>query len=247
MNSQEAKAQVDDLYQALYRHWEQKINHGRFMTELREGRLSLGSVRRFFKDWSIFSIEVVALNAVSYHVHMPFFINNYDLLPAFADKIAEELVWPKPPGHILILLETANALGFSKEELFNQPASPAGRAISDYCRRVFQDGSIAELWALHTFEETLGHWSKQWAAALTTHYGLSSRQAVYFTAHAEADLIEHEDRMGHGPLNRMILQRIMEQNLAATKLGYDLKYCALTMVDLQSLMEMNAIETPYVS
>lgn len=245
MNSQKAKAQVDNLYQELYRHWDQKINRGRFMTRLREGRLPLPSVRRFFKDWGLFSIEVVALNAVSYHIYLPFFVRNYDLLPAFSDKIAEELVWPKPPGHILILLETANALGLSKQELFEQPASPAGRAISDYCRRVFQDGSIAELWALHTFEETLGHWSKQWADALTTHYGLSTRQAVYFTAHAEADLTGHEDHMGHGPLNRMILQRIMEQDLTATKLGYDMKYCALTMVDLQSLMEINAIENPY--
>jgi pyrroloquinoline quinone (PQQ) biosynthesis protein C len=247
MNSHEAKARVDELYHELYRHWECKINHGPFMTQLREGRLPFASVRRFFKDWGLFSIEVVALNAVSYHVHLPFFINNYDLLPAFSDKIAEELVWPKPPGHILILLETANALGLSRQEVFEQPASPAGRAISDYCRRVFQDGSIAELWALHTFEETLGHWSKQWAEALTTHYGLSARQAIYFTAHAEADLIQHEDRMGHGPLNRMILQRIMEQDLTATKLGYDLKYCAFTMVDLHSLMETNAIGNPYPS
>ena len=53
--------------------------------------------------------------------------------------------------------------------------------------------------------------------------------------------------MGHGPLNRMILQRVMEQNLTATKLGYDLKYCAFTMVDLLSLMELNAIENPYPS
>jgi pyrroloquinoline quinone (PQQ) biosynthesis protein C len=247
MNSHEAKTRVDGLYHELYRHWELKINHGPFMTQLREGRLPLASVRRFFKDWGLFSIEVVALNAVSYYVHLPFFISNYDLLPSFSDKIAEELIWPRPPGHILILLETANALGLSKQELFEQPASAAGRAISDYCRRVFQDGSIAELWALHTFEETLGHWSKQWAEALTTHYGLNARQAVYFTAHAEADLIQHEDRMGHGPLNRMILQRIMEQDLTATKLGYDLKYCAFTMVDLHSLMEMNALQNPYPS
>ena len=245
MNSAEAKARVDSLYQALYERWDQKINHGLFMTQLRAGRLPLPSVRRFFKDWGLFSIEVVALNAVSYYVHLPFFVRNFDLLPAFTDKIAEELIAPKPPGHTLILLETANALSLSKKELFEQPASPPGRAISDYCRRVFQDGSIAELWALHTFEETLGHWSKQWAEALTTHYGLSRQQVIYFTAHAEADLIQHEDRMGHGPLNRMILQRIFEQELTSTKLGYALEYCAYTMVDLQSLMENHAIEDPY--
>ncbi len=153
-----AKAFVDHLYQDVYAHWDKRINHGAFMTRLREGTLPLPCLRRFFKDWGLFSIEVVALNAVSYYVHLPFFVENYDLLPAFSDKIAEELIAPKPPGHILILLETANALGLSKEELFEQPASAPGRAISDYCRRVFQDGSLIELWGAHVYEETLGHW-----------------------------------------------------------------------------------------
>lgn len=245
MNSEEAKAQVDQLYQDLYHHWKKKIHHGEFMTRLRQGDLPVGSLRRFFKDWGLFSVEVVALNAVSYHVHLPFFVRNFDLLPAFTDKIAEELVSPKPPGHTLILLDTANALGLSREELFEEPASAEGRAISDYCRRIFQDGSISELWGLHVYEETLGHWSKQWAKALTTHYGLTQKQAVYFTAHAEADLVQHEGRMGHGPLNRAILQRILEQDMTARRLGYDLKYCAFTMVDLHSLMEKHAIANPY--
>jgi len=245
MNAAQAKLFVDNLYNDVYAHWDKKINHGPFMTRLRDGALPLGSVRRFFKDWGLFSIEVVALNAVSYYVHLPFFVENYDLLPAFSDKIAEELVAPKPPGHILILLETATALGLSKEELFEQPASAPGRAISDYCRRVFQDGSLVELWGAHVYEETLGHWARQWGEALMAHYGISKRQAIYFTAHAEADLVQHDDRMGHGPLNRMILQRIIEQGKTSRKLGYDPKYCAYTMVDLHALMEQNALENPY--
>lgn len=245
MNASQAKAYVDNLYDDLYLHWQRKISQGPFMTQLREGRLPLPCVRRFFKDWGIFSVEVVALNAVSYYVHLPFFIRNYDLLPAFTEKIAEELISPRPPGHTLILLETAEALGLSRQEVLAQPASAAGRAISDYCRRIFQDGSIIELWALHVYEETLGTWSKQWAEALTSHYGLSRQQAAYFTAHAEADLVQHDGRMGHGPLNRMILQRILEQEMTTAKLGYDLQYCAFTMVDLQSLMESNAIQNPY--
>ncbi|HXG50341.1 MAG TPA: iron-containing redox enzyme family protein [candidate division Zixibacteria bacterium] len=245
MEPTEAKAYVDALYEDLYAHWRNTIADGRFMTELRAGSLPLGSIRRFFKDWGLFSVEVVALNAVSYHIHLPFFVENHDLLPAFAEKVAEELISPRPPGHTLILLETGRALGLSKEEILEQPASPAGRAISDYCRRLFQDGSILELWALHAYEETLAHWSKQWAKALVSHYGLTKRQAIYFTAHAEADLVQHEGRMGHGPLNRMILQRILERGLTASRLGYDPRYCAFTMVDLHSLMEKNALENPY--
>src|SRR5919202_4147796 len=185
MDSAEAKACVDRLYDDLHRHWLMRIGQAPFMTRLREGSLPVASIRRFFKDWGLFSVEVVALNAVSYYVPLPFFLRNYDLLPAFTEKIAEELISPKPPGHTLILLKTAEALGLSREELLTQPASAAGRAISDYCRRIFQDGSIIELWGLHVYEETLGLWSKQWAEALTSHYGLSKQQAVYFTAHAE--------------------------------------------------------------
>src|SRR5918995_4084497 len=112
-----AKNFVDNLYRDVYAHWDKRINQGLFMSQLRDGTLPLPCLRRFFKDWGLFSIEVVALNAVSYYVHLPFFVRNYDLLPAFTDKIAEELISPKPPGHTLILLQTANALGLSKEEL----------------------------------------------------------------------------------------------------------------------------------
>ena len=245
MESAAAKAFVDNLYKDVYAHWDKKINHGVFMTELRAGTLPLPCLRRFFKDWGLFSVEVVALNAVSYYVHLPFFVENYDLLPAFSDKIAEELIVPKPPGHILILLETAKALGLSKEEMFEQPASAPGRAISDYCRRIFQDGSIIELWGAHAYEETLAHWSSQWGQALVTHYGMSKRQSIYFTEHAEADLVQHQERMGHGPMNRMILQRIVEQGKTSRKLGYDPKYCAFTMVDLHALMEQHALGNPY--
>jgi len=247
MNSEQARAFVDDLYRDAHAYWDEKINRGTFMSQLRSGTLPRDCLRRFFKDWGLFSIEVVALNAVSYYVHLPFFVENDDLLPAFSDKIAEELVAPRPPGHILILLETAKALGLSKEELFEQPASAPGRAISDYCRRVFQDGSLIELWGAHVYEETLGHWAKQWGEALVSHYGMSRQQAIYFTAHAEADLVEHDSRMGHGPLNRMILQRIVEQGKTAKKLGYDPKYCAHTMIDLHALMEQHALENPYPS
>ena len=60
-----AKAFVDHLYQDVYAHWDKRINHGAFMTQMREGTLPLPCLRRFFKDWGLFSIEVVALNAVS--------------------------------------------------------------------------------------------------------------------------------------------------------------------------------------
>ncbi|HEX2932371.1 MAG TPA: hypothetical protein VHV54_21770, partial [Candidatus Binatia bacterium] len=64
MKSAQAKAFVDDLYTDVHARWNERINHGKFMSQLRGGSLPLPCLRRFFKDWGLFSIEVVALNAV---------------------------------------------------------------------------------------------------------------------------------------------------------------------------------------
>ena len=166
MEPAEAKAFVDNLYKDVYAHWDKKINRGAFMTQLRNGTLPLPCLRRFLKTGGFFPSRWSPSTPFRTTSICRFLSRTTICLPAFSDKIAEELIAPKPPGHILILLETANALGLSKEELFEQPASAPGRAISDYCRRVFQDGSIIELWGAHAYEETLAHWSKQWGTAL---------------------------------------------------------------------------------
>ena len=69
---------------------------------------------------------------------------------------------------------------------------PAARAINDFCHKIFIDGSIVELWGLHVFEESLSMWSGQWYTALTTHYGFSRQDAVYFSTHEEADMDTHK-------------------------------------------------------
>ena len=58
------------------------------------------------------------------------------------------------------------------------------------------------------FEESLSHWSGEWFTALTTKYGFTKPQAVYFSTHEEADMDTHqlgeggEEAMGHGAFNR---------------------------------------------
>ena len=78
-------------------------------------------IRQFFKNWGHFSLDVNALNALSYHTHLPFFVHHYDLLGPFCGKIADELISPKPPGHVLVLIQTAEAMGLSKEEVLEEP------------------------------------------------------------------------------------------------------------------------------
>jgi len=251
MTSEEAKVYVDYLYARMYEAWKEKIHNNPFMTQLRDGRLPMPVIRQFFKNWGHFSLEVNALNALSYYTHLPFFVRNFDLLGPFCAKIADELISPKPPGHVLVLLQTAEAMGLSRQEVLEDPYLPSARAINDFCHKIFIDGSLVELWGLHVFEESLSQWSGEWYRALTANYGFSKEQAIYFSTHEEADMDTHqlgeggEQAMGHGAFNRAVLQRALEDGAVEFRAGYSMEYCALTMVDLHAQMKQAAIENPY--
>jgi len=251
MSAGEAKAYVDRLYAHMYEHWKTKIPDSPFMTQLREGKLPKPVMRQFFKNWGHFSMEVNALNALSYHTHLPFFVHHFDLLGPFCAKIADELISPRAPGHVLVLLKTAEAMGLSKEEVLEEPYLPEARALNDFTHKIFFDGSLVELWGMHVFEESLAYWSGEWFKALTNHYGFTKEQAVYFSTHEEADLETHtlgeggEEAMGHGAFNRTVLQRALESGHVEFKAGYSLEYCACAMVDLHAQMKRAAMENPY--
>ena len=251
MSPAEASAYVDYLYAKMYGRWKEKIQSGPFMTLLRAGKLPMPVIRQFFKNWGRFSLEVNGLNAVSYYIHLPFFVHNFDLLGPFCAKIADELISPKAPGHVLVLVKTAERMGLTRQEVLEDPFLPEARAINDFCHKIFIDGSIVELWGLHVFEESLAHWSGEWFKALTTHYGFTKEQAVYFSTHEEADLEPHalgeggEEAMGHGAFNRAILQRVLEDGRVEFRAGYSMEYCALAMVDLHAQMKRAAMENPY--
>ena len=250
LSAEEAKAYVDYLYSTLYQAWHEKIHSGTFMSQLRAGQLPMPVIRQFFKNWGHFSMEVNALNAVSYYTHLPFFVRNFDLLGPFCAKIADELISPRAPGHVLVLLETAETMGLSRKEVLEDPYLPAARAINDFCHKIFIDGSLVELWGLHVFEESLSHWSAEWFTALTTKYGFSKQQAVYFSTHEEADMDTHqlgeggEEAMGHGAFNRTVLTRALQDGVEF-RAGYSMEYCALTMIDLHAQMKQAALDTPY--
>ena len=213
------------------------------MTSLREGTLPLSTIRLFFKNWGAFTVEINTLIAASYHKHIGFFKRHTDLLGPFGAKVADEFVHPKPPGHILVMLQTAEALGLPKEEVLRQPMLPEARAILDFKRTLLWEGTVAEWWFSLLTEEPIGHWAAGWYRALTSHYGFSREQSIYFSTHEEADLKEHaEGVMGHGSFNRLVMQRILEDGYADVREGYTLEYCALTAVDLFGFMHRGVYE-----
>jgi hypothetical protein len=180
---------------------------------------------------------------VSYHKHIGFFKRHPDLMGPLGTKIADEFIHPKPPGHVLVMLETAEALGLTKDQILREPMLPECRAILDFKRQLMWEGTVAEWWFSMLTEEPIGHWARMWFKTLTEKYGFTRQQAIYFSTHEEADLEEHADGvMGHGTFNKLVMQRILEDGYADCREGYNLEYCALAAVDLYGVMHRAAAE-----
>ena len=249
LSAQEAKAYVDYLYSTVSKAARERIHNGPFMTQLRDGTLPLPVIRQFFKNWGHFSTELNGLDAVSYYTHLPFFVRNFELLGPFCAKVAGKLTSPKAPGEVLVLLQTAEELGLSRKEMLEDPLLPAARAINDFCHKIFIDGSIAELWGLHVFEESLSLWMSEWYTALTTKYGFTSEQAIYFSSREEAgqdsqNLRTGADRIVGSGFNRTVLERVLQDRIEF-RAGYTIEYCALTMIELHAQMKQAAMDNPY--
>src|SRR5262249_16969324 len=243
MTAREAKAYVDELYRKVAKRWEERVNHSQFMKELTTGRLSKRVFRLFFKNWAAYTIEINTLEAASYHKHIHFFRKHRDLMAPMAQKLADELIHPKPPGHVHVVVETAKALDITEDEIFVSPMLAEFRAKIDFKRSILWEGTGDEFYAAGATEEQTGYWSADCFRALTTHYGLTAEQAVYFSTHEEADLKEHADGvMGHGSFRRLVLRRLLEDGMVDVRPGYSLEYCGLTAVDLHGVILQAALD-----
>jgi pyrroloquinoline quinone (PQQ) biosynthesis protein C len=242
MSDREAKACVEALYNKVRQRWKERVTDGEFMRALLSGKLSRNALRIFFKNWGSYTIEINTVEAASYHKHIAFFRKHRDLMAPMAQKLADELIHPEPPGHVHVVLETARALGIDDDEIFLAPMLAEFRAKLDFKRAILWEGTVAEFYAAGATEEQTGYWSADFFKALTTHYGLTREQAVYFSTHEEADLKEHAGVMGHGSFRRLVLQRLLQDDMAQTRPGYTLEYCALTAVDLHGAILQAALD-----
>lgn len=239
----EAKSMVDQLYSLVHDRWESKVNQKPFMQQLMVGKLPLKVLQTFFRNWGAYTIEINTLTACTYHRNITFLKVNRDLMGPIGEKIADEFIHPKPPGHFLVMLRTAQAFGLTEEEVFTSPMLSEFRGKIDFMRGIVYEGTAAEWYGAVTTEEQIGHWSAACYKALTTYYGFDRDKATYFATHVEADLAEHEQGvMGHASFNRMALQRLLETGMADERPTYGIEYCAMTSVDLHGVMLRAAME-----
>jgi pyrroloquinoline quinone (PQQ) biosynthesis protein C len=132
--AQEARAIVDELYRKVTERWEVRVNRTPFMQQLMAGKLPMKVLQTFFRNWGAYTIEINTLAACTYHKHLTFFKKHRDLMAPLGEKIADEFTHPKPPGHFLVMLQTAKAFGLTEEEIFSTPMLSEFRAKIDFMR-----------------------------------------------------------------------------------------------------------------
>jgi len=157
MKPAEAKALVDELYGKVAVRWNERVTRTRFMQELVAGKLPLSTIRLFFKNWGAWTIEINTLTACSYQRFLPFFKTHRELMAPLGEKIADEFIHPKPPGHYLVMMQTAKALGLTEEEVLTQPLLSEFRAKIDFMRGVMYEGTAAEWYSCVTTKKHINH------------------------------------------------------------------------------------------
>ena len=243
LGEQEAREYVEGLYKKAAQRWEERVNQGEFMQRFVEGTLPREVMQLFFKNWGAYTIEINTIVACAYQKFLHFFKQHPDLMAGMGEKIADEFIHPKPPGHVLIMMQTAEALGLTREEICSQPMLAEFRGKVDFARAVLYEGTAAEWFALGAGEEMIGHWSGLCNRVLQEKYGFTPEQAIYFGKHYEADLEEHDEGvMGHGEFNRTTLQRLLMTGQGWERPTYGMEYCALTFIDLHGLLMQGSLD-----
>lgn len=223
---------VEGLYRRMMERAEAKISRGRFMHGLANGTLPFEAVRVFWLNWHQFVSVINNFIQVTYHTHYPFFLRYApDLLAPFAAKVADEIVHPEPPGHMLLVWKQGEIFGLTREQMIEYEMLPGCRGYGDFRRGILHEGTMAEWWASIATEVYVGHWAGAFREGLYT-FGYTDQRLPYFRTHEEADLKIHEGGVpAHGEFNKQVLIRLLATGHGQTRPGYSLDYCTRTSVD----------------
>lgn len=228
-----ARAQINAAYDKMMALADLRVTRGEFMTSLRQGTLPPEALKIFWLNWHGFVAEINNFIQVAYQRHLGFFQRNRDLLAPFADKVADELIHPRPPGHIAIVWEQGKTFGINTpEEMIHYPMLPLCRSLNEWHRGVLYEGTMVEFWSAIAWEEYVGHWAGMFRDALLKQYHFPAEAVPYFQTHEEADLQEHEGGvMAHGEFNKTVLTRLVAQGQELCRPGLSIEYCMTTSIE----------------
>jgi pyrroloquinoline quinone (PQQ) biosynthesis protein C len=182
-----------------------------------------------------FALEINTVKALAYHRLLPFLKRHPDIYDLIVEQLADELTHPGPGGHIRMKVPLLEAFGASEAQAAEHVLIPEARALVDCRVRLYLEGPMAEAYATSLSEQQVGEWFGRWYTALTTHYGLTPAQAVYFNTHHEADTQEHESGTAHGSVNARIVEACLMDGYRPERPGYTLESAATLSVDLYEL------------
>ena len=100
LSPQEAEAVVAELKKYLLGLADRWLFKGRFHRDLEKGTLPMEAIQVFWQNWYGFVAEINNFHGVAYQRHLPFFKRHPELQKHFANHVADEMIHPKPPGHI---------------------------------------------------------------------------------------------------------------------------------------------------
>lgn len=242
MPKEEAKRIVDDLYRKMHERWKEKVTQSTFMRRLQEGTLPMEAIRLYYRNWAGFVLTINTLGLAVYYKQVDFLKKDIRLMKMFASKLVDEFGKPEPPGHILILVRTGQALGLTEREVLDTQLLPAARALGDFHKVVVWDGGLSDYWASVVWEEAMGYFAQDWRQALMKNYKLDLSQVVYYSTHYEADLAEHEGTASHASIVRGVLEYMLEHGYVDERIGMGLEYCAVTPCDLNGVMLQGVLD-----
>lgn len=236
LSSAECKEYLAALKADMFARCEKQIANSEFIDDLREGRLPKEALIEFWLNWHGFVAEINNLIQCGYQRQIGFFKQHPDLMGYYADKIADELVHPKPPGHILVVWEQGEIFGLTRQQMLGYEMLPECRAFLDLTRAYLYEGTIAEFWSSLVLEEYIGHWARMFRLGMEKLGYSGKTDAPYFHTHEEADLVEHEGVMAHGEFNWAVLERLLTNGYTEFRPGYNSPHyvvkCGVTMFAL---------------
>jgi len=236
LSSKEAEQLAAEVRAYLLEQAREQVGRSALMKRLEAGVLSNSALQKFWLNWHSQVWEINNLITASYNLYTPFFKRNLDLLPLFADKVCDEMMHPKPPGHMLIVWQQGEIFGLTREQMVNYPVIPECRALMEWHRGLLHEGTMFEFWVMILYEEYTGHWSKAFGQALVDQYGYPREKVPYFRVHEEADLEEHDGIMGHANFNWIVFRRMLEQGEAKFRPGFSIRYCIDTELTLRQYL-----------
>lgn len=183
---------------------------GRFYDEFVQGRMPIGLLREYAKQYYIF-IQLTNTNVTWALVnYVELWRKDPALYEIVAAKVGSELSDPAPGGHGRTYVKYARYIGLDEKDLHNAKPIPEleARFNTALLYRSQSPAQTAVRWMLEGF---VGFYLKFWRDTLHEKYSVPDGMLEYFDIHVRADLEEH------GPEGEMFLAKLYRLGLVTAE------------------------------